>query len=458
MTIELSQRVQQLIGQRDLRTLRDILSALPAVEVSELLGDLDVRGRVIIFRILPREFAAEIFSELDVDIQKSLLSSLGDRKVASLLDEMAADDRTALFEEFPAEAARQLVTLLSKDERIIALTLLGYPDNSVGRLMSPHYITVREDWTVREVLDHIRQNGRESDSFDSIYIVDQRGKLVDELLIKQLLLASPEFHVASLLNFTYQSLQTTDDQELGVELFRKYNRSTLPVVDQEGILVGIVTVDDILDVEQEEVTEDIQKLGGTEALEDPYIKTSVGRVIRKRANWLVVLFIGEMLTASAMVFFEGEIQKAVVLVLFIPLIISSGGNTGSQAATLIIRALAVGEISLRDWLTVFRREIVAGAALGLILGVLGFARVAIWSTFSDVYGPHWCAVGLTVAFALVGVVLFGSIVGAMLPFLLKACRLDPATSSAPFVATLVDVMGLVIYFSVAAVLLSGKLL
>lgn len=454
----LAEQIQKLVSERELRTLRDALTALPAVEVSDLLHKLDERERVIIFRILPREFAAEIFSELDIDVQKDLLSSLGDRKVASLLDEMAADDRTALFEEFPAEAARQLVTLLSKDDRIIALRLLGYPENSVGRLMSPHYITVREDWSVREVLDHIRQNGRESDSFDTIYIVDGKGKLLDELLIQQLLLASPEAQVASLMNFTFQSLNTTDDQEAGVELFRKYNRSTLPVIDSQGILVGIVTVDDIFDVEQEEVTEDIQKLGGTEALEDPYIKTPVWRLIQKRANWLIILFIGEMLTASAMVYFEGEIQKAVVLVLFIPLIISSGGNTGSQAATLIIRALAVGEIALRDWLKVLKRELLSGLALGLILGFIGFLRVALWSTFSDVYGVHWFSVGLTVAFALLGVVLFGSVVGGMLPFLLKSCRLDPATSSAPFIATLVDVMGLVIYFSLAALLLQGKLL
>jgi len=452
------EQLKSLIRERELHGIRDHVLARPAIETAELFEQLTDEERVLIFRILPRKLAAEIFALLDVDLQKSLLSALGDRQVATLLNEMAADDRTALFEEFPAEAARKLVTLLSKEEREVALSLLGYGENSVGRLMSPDYISIQQEWTVREVFDHIRAFGRESDSFDSLYVTDGNGKLVDELGINQILLAMPDTPVTELMNFSSESLDVHSDQEAAISLFRRYDRHTLPVVDAEGILLGIVTVDDILDVEVEEVTEDIQKLGGTEALEDPYIRTPLGVLIRKRASWLIVLLVGEMLTASAMAEFEGEIQRAVVLALFVPLIISSGGNSGSQASTLIIRALAVGEIKLTDWMRVLKREIAAGLVLGTLLGVAGMLRVAIWSQFSTVYGPYWFSVSLTVLLSLVGVVTLGSVAGSMLPFALKKCNLDPATSSAPVVATLVDVAGVFLYFWIALQILTGKLL
>lgn len=449
-----TQTLQRNIEERDLHAVRDLLVDVAPVEIAELFAGLSDEERVLIFRILPRKKAAEIFAELDVDVQKTLLSGLGDRHTARLLDEMAADDRTALLEEIPAEAARQLLTLLSKDERDVALTLLGYPEGSVGRLMSPDYLTIHADWKVREVLDHIRANGQDSASLDTLYVVDAKGKLVDEISTRQILLASPDEEVASLMNFKFDSLDANADQEHAVELFRKYDRPTLPVVDSEGVLLGIVTVDDILDVQEEEVTEDIQKLGGSEALEDPYVKTPVLTLIRKRAHWLVLLFLGEMLTASAMASFEDEIQRAVVLALFVPLIISSGGNSGSQASTIIIRALAVGEIKLNDWVHVFRRELITGGVLGLLLGMIGFLRVIIWSQFSNIYGEHWMALAFTVLFSLTGVVALGSLAGAMLPFVLKSFKLDPATSSAPFVATIVDVAGLVLYFSIAVIIMA----
>jgi magnesium transporter len=447
--------LQELLLSRDLHTLRDRLLDLPAAEVADLFQRLSDEERVLIFRILPREKAADIFAELDRDLQRHILSGLGDRQTARLLDEMAADDRTALLGEIPAEAARQLLALLSKEEREVALTLLGYAEGSVGRLMSPDYLTIQEDWKVREVLDHIRLNGRESDSFDTLYVVDGKRKLVDEIEVKQLLLSSPEEQVAALMNFKFESLDVHSDQEVAIELFRKYNRATLPVVDSSGVLLGIVTVDDILDVEEQEVTEDIQKLGGTEALEEAYIKTSVVTLIRKRAHWLVVLFVGEMLTASAMSRYQSAIEQAVVLALFVPLIISSGGNSGSQASTLIIRALAVGEIALKDWYQVLRREAITGASLGALLGIVGFIRVLSAPLYSIGYGDHSWALAFTVLLSLTGVVTLGSIAGAMLPFILKGVKLDPATSSAPFVATIVDVAGLMLYFSVAMAIFSS---
>lgn len=444
--------VQKLIADRELHALRDRLVDLPAAEIADLFQALSDEERVLIFRILPRDKAADIFSELDLGLQRQVLSGLGDKQTARLLDEMAADDRTALLEEIPAEAARQLLTLLSKEERDVANTLLGYPEGSVGRLMSPDYLTILEDWKVREVLDHIRLNGRESDSFDTLYVVDGKGKLVDEIDVRQILLASLEEQVASLMNFKFESLDAQADQEVAVELFRKYNRSTLPVVDSTGMLLGIVTVDDILDVEEEEVTEDIQKLGGSEALEEAYSRTSIPTLIRKRASWLVVLFVGEMFTASAMSRYQAAIEQAVVLALFVPLIISSGGNSGSQASTLIIRALAVGELKLRDWVNVLRREAITGASLGALLGLVGFLRILLGSAFGRGFGDHSLSLAFTVFFSLTGVVTLGSVAGAMLPFLLKAARLDPATSSAPFVATIVDVVGLMIYFSLAVLI------
>jgi magnesium transporter len=378
--------------------------------------------------------------------------------VAAVLDEMSADDRTALLEELPGEVTRRLLDLLSPEERAVARSLLGYPEDSIGRLMTPDYLHVREGWTVQQVLDHIRRYGRDSETLNVLYVVDEAGKLIDDLRMRELLLVDPARRVGEIIDRDFVALNATDDQETAVAAFRRYDRTALPVVDSSGALVGIVTVDDVLDVAEEEATEDIQKLGGTEALDEPYLAIGLPTLIKKRAPWLVVLFLGEMLTATAMGFYESEIERAVVLALFIPLIISSGGNSGSQATTLIIRALAVGEVTLADWWRVVRRELVAGLALGTMLGVIGFLRVVLWSEATGDYSPYAVGIGITVGSALLGVVLWGCLTGSVLPLLLKRLGFDPATSSAPFVATLVDVTGLVIYFTVASLLLSGKLL
>ncbi|HRB70088.1 MAG TPA: magnesium transporter, partial [Chitinophagales bacterium] len=283
-------------------------------------------------------------------------------------------------------------------------------------------------------------------------------KLIDDVNLKELLITSPDTKFSALMDTKYTALHVNDDQETAASVFRKSNRAVLPVIDDNNVLLGIVTIDDILRVESEEATEDIHKIGGTEALDEPYMNTPFFELIKKRAGWLVILFLGEMLTASAMAFFEDEIAKAVVLVLFIPLIISSGGNSGSQASTLIIRAMALGEITFEDWWRVMKREILSGLALGSILGTIGFLRIVIWNSFSPIYGEHYILIGITIWFTLLFIVLWGTLCGAMLPILLKRLGFDPATSSAPFVATLVDVTGLVIYFAVAALILTGTLL
>jgi magnesium transporter len=455
---ELAFELERLVQARELRGAREHLAGRQPADIAELISTLSGPDEAIVFRILPRDLAGEVFAYMQLDVQKNLLSALGDERVAVILNEMAPDDRTALLEEFPAAAAKQLVTLLSREERTVALSLLGYPENSVGRHMTPDYIQARSDWTVRDVIDHIREHSRETDTIYVIYVVDERGKLTAAVSLRELLIAPVDKRVGELTQRPVIALHPSDDQEESVRTFKRYDFTVLPVVDSEGFLLGIVTIDDILDIAEEEATEDIQKIGGVEVLEDPYIKIPLATLIRKRASWLVFLFLGEMLTASAMAFFEKEIARAVVLALFIPLIISSGGNSGSQAATLIIRALAIGEISLRDWLRVLYREIAAGLSLGIVLGLIGALRVTVWSAFADLYGPHWPLVALVVGLALVAVVLWGAVAGAMLPFVLKRLHLDPATSSAPFVATLVDVTGLVLYFTIASWVLQGILL
>jgi magnesium transporter len=324
--------------------------------------------------------------------------------------------------------------------------------------MTPNYLAVREHWTVQAVLDYVRQHGQDSETLNVIYVVDDQGLLIDDVRIREFLLAPLDKHVAELMDRRFVTLTAADDQHKAVGIFRQYDRTALPVTDTAGMLIGIVTIDDVLDVAEAAATAEIQRIGGSEALDEPYMRIAFGTMIRKRAGWLTALFLGEMLTATAMGAFEAEISRAVVLALFVPLIISSGGNSGSQASTLVIRALALGEVGIADWWRVMRREVLAGLALGAILGTIGFLRITLWSAFSDVYGEHWLLVAITVAISLVGVVLWGTLSGSLLPFLLRRLGFDPAASSAPFVATLVDVTGLVIYFSVALVVLRGTLL
>jgi len=324
--------------------------------------------------------------------------------------------------------------------------------------MIPEYISVPRDWTVKEVLDHVRSHAKEIESLDFIYVTDQNGKLIDDIRMRDFLVASLDSRVSELMDESFVHLTAADTQEKAVQVFKKYDRAALPVINNDGFLLGVVTIDDVLDVVEQIDTKDIQKFGGLEALDYPYVKTPVLEMVKKRAGWLVVLFLGEMLTATAMGYFEDEIAKAVVLALFVPLIISSGGNSGSQAATLIIRAMALHEITLKDWWLVMRREIFSGLMLGIVLGSIGFLRIAIWSAFTNLYGAHWALVAMTVGFSLVGVVVWGTLSGSMLPFFLRRMGFDPAASSAPFVATLVDVTGLIIYFTFAAMILRGTLL
>jgi magnesium transporter len=455
----LQPEIRALIDERNLSTLKEILNDWTPTDIADLITNLPAENeRVVIFRLLPQNLAADTFEYLDFDMQMNLIKSMGKEETASILNEMSADDRTALLEELPSSAAKQMIMMLSPEERKIATSLLGYPENSVGRLMTPDYIAVKPEWDILQTLEHIRKFGKDSETLNIIYVIDDKGKLIDDIKIRDVLLAPLESRITDLMDENFIKLNVHMDQENAVEVFKKYDRVALPVVDALGFLMGIVTVDDALDVAEEEATEDIHKLGGTEALEEAYIDTSVMDMVKKRGRWLVFLFVGEMMTASAMGFFEYQISRAVVLALFVPLIISSGGNSGSQAATLVIRAMSLGEIVLKDWWRVMKREIVSGFLLGCILGSVGFLRILVWTTFSDIYGSHWFLIGLTVFGSLIGVVLWGTLTGSMLPFIIRRFGGDPATSSAPFVATLVDVVGIIIYFGFAIFLLTGSLL
>ncbi len=448
-----------MIDARNFGALRKLFADWPPADVAEVILDLPENDQVIIFRVLPAALAADVFEYLDVDAQQQLLRAMAHEQVVAILNEMSPDDRTALLEEMPSAAARQLIRLLTPDERRVAQSLLGYPEGSVGRLMTPDFIAVHEDWSVKDVLDYVREHGRDSETLNVIYVVDERGKLIDDLRMREFLLRPLDAKVAEFRDRTFVALKVNDSQEEALNAFRKYDRAALPVLDSNEVLVGIVTSDDMLDVAEEQATEDIQKLGGMEALDEPYPTIPLLRMVKKRATWLIILFLGEMLTATAMQGYNGEIEKAAILAMFLPLIISSGGNSGSQATTLVIRAMALGELRLADWFRVVRKELLSGLSLGLILGTIGFFRITLWQYLHIFdYGKYHWLVALTVGAALIGVVLWGTISGAMLPFLLRRCGLDPATSSAPFVATLVDVTGLIIYFNVALFILRGTLL
>ena len=456
--------IKSMIDARNFGALRDLFADWPPADVAEVIVDLPENDQVIIFRVLPAALAADVFEYLDVEAQQRLLRAMAHEQVVAILNEMSPDDRTALLEEMPSAAARQLIRLLTPEERRVAQSLLGYPEGSVGRLMTPDFIAVHEDWTVKEVLNYVRENGQDSETLNVIYVVDDRGKLIDDLRMREFLLRPLDAKVSDFRDHTFFALRVNDSQEEALNAFRKYDRVALPVIDSNEVLVGIVTSDDMLDVAEEEATEDIQKFGGMEALDEPYMRISLYRMVRKRAVWLVVLFLGEMLTATAMATYQDELAKALVLALFLPLIISSGGNSGSQASTLMIRAMALGEVDLRDWWKVMSKEVQAGLFLGILLGVIGIVRVGAWAMIGETYfhrqpyGPHWPLVALTVGIALVGVVLWGTLSGSMLPFILRRVGADPATSSAPFVATLVDVTGLIIYFSIALLIMRGAML
>ena len=458
---EIKIHIRELIENKNWKALKHELHLLDPLQIADILENVSKTDQLVIFRLLPRQLAKDSFQILSHDEQEDIITGLASHTnfITGLLNDLDPDDRTQFFEELPGKVVQQLVQLLAKEEREIATRLLGYPEESIGRLMTPEYVAIKPYFTVEQALNHIRAFGQDSETLNVIYVVNEQWRLIDDIRIKEIILASPKQIISDITDNKFVALNAYDDQEVAVEVFQDHDRVALPVVDTDGTLLGIVTVDDVLDVAEEESTEDFQKFGGTEGLDLSYTKTPLFELVRKRAGWLIVLFFGELLTTAAMGHFEHALEKVVVLGLFVPLLISSGGNSGSQAASLIIRSLALNELHFKNWWYVMRKEIYSGFFLGSMLAFIGFFRIMIWhyAGLYD-YGVYWFWIGLTVSLSLIFIVMLGTLAGSMIPIILKRVKLDPATASAPFVATLVDVTGIIIYFSIAVLFLTGKLL
>ncbi len=455
--ILLQDEFEELIASGNEQRIHDFLDEQNISDVADLIYENEDQDAYILSQLSIHR-AAGLFKILEHPTQEKIIQELPPAKTAELLNELPPDDRTSFLEDLPNEVVRELIKTLNPEERKITLSLLGYPENSVGRLMTPDYVYVYEYNTVLEVLNIIRHVGKNSETIDVIYVINDNGELLDDIRIREFILADPQTKVSELMDGRVISLNVNDDQEIANDVFKMNNRVALPVTSETKKLLGIVTIDDVLWVASEEFTEDMQRIGGTEALEQPYLEMPLLQLYKKRIIWLFILFIGGLMTVSAMHYFEEMIGKVTLLASFIPIIIASGGNTGSQAATLIIQAMALGEITLQDWWKIIRREIISGLLLGTTLALLGIAIIFIWHIFSDVFGEYYLSIALTIGLSIMGVVLWGTLIGSMLPLILKRLGADPAASSTPFVATLVDVTGLIIYFSVAILVLSGKLL
>lgn len=447
-----------MIQAKAYREVRDALMVIEPADIADLIENLSLESAVVAFRVLPRELAAGSFAELNPQAQESLLEELGTERSAILIESMDPDDRAAVLDEMPVEISTKLISRFSPENRKVTQAILGYAPDSVGRLMTPDYVRIRKDWTIGYALEHIRRYGRNAETVDWVFVIDEENQLIDDIHIRELLLADPDTTVQDLMDDEFIALFAMDHREEAVRVMGRYDRTALPVVDSLGLLVGIVTADDVADVAEEEFTEDVQKLGGMEALDAPYTTTSVLSMYRKRGVWLAGLFLIQVFTISIMAFFDDALDKAVVLAVFVPMIIASGGNTGTQAASLLVRAIAVEEVRLNAWWRIMRKEILTGLCLGLTLAILGIGVVWGLSFTALLNTPHIWPLAFTVSGAVFIIVIWGSLIGSMFPLILERLGMDPATSSSPLVATLMDVSGLSIYFLVAMVLLRGTIL
>jgi len=457
LTGNINQHFEYLLETGNEEATRKFLDHQNISDVADLINEFPDREAYIITHMSINR-SSSVFKILDLSVQKQIIKELPPFKTAELLNDLSPDDRTDFLEELPSNVVRELIKLLEPEERKTTLSLLGYPEDSIGRLMTPDYVYVFPENTIEEVFTTIRKFGKDSETINVIYVINEKGELLDDIRIRDFILSQPDKKVADLMDNRVSSLHAYDDQETASEVFKMENRVALPVVSQSNKLLGIVTIDDILWVAEEEFSEDMQKMGGTEALEQPYLEVPLAKLYRKRIIWLLILFVGETLTIAAMSSFQKTLEQVLVLSTFIPLIISSGGNSGSQAATLIIQAMALNEVTIKDWWRIARREIISGILMGTTLGILGFFIIYGGHEIFGLFGEHFTLIGFAIGIAVVGVVLWGTMMGSMLPLLLKRLGADPAASSTPFVATLVDVTGLLIYFGTAFLMLKGVLL
>lgn len=454
----LEPEVRELIREGRYSELRHALHGLPHADIADILAELDPADAALGFRFLQRDDAAEVFTYISPEVQQALIAKLGDEASLRVLEAMSADDRARLLDEMPEEVAQRIVASLTPESRKVTQAILGYPPRSVGRLMTPDYVRVRPEWTIARAMEHIRKWGHDAETINVVYVVDDKGVLIDDLRIRQIFLADPEQTVESLMNRNFVALRADEPQSNAVRMLQRYDRVALPVVDSRGALIGIVTHDDVADVAQAEATEDMQKLGGMQALEQPYITTPHVEMFKKRGFWLSALFVGQTITIIVLGTFQDQLQRAAVLTMFLPLVISCGGNSGSQAATLVTRALALGEVTAADWLAIVRRELVSAVMLGGTLATLGLACVAFFTSIHHAKTDFPFRLSITVGSAILAVVVWGTVLGSMLPLVLKKLKFDPATASSPMVATLMDASGTLIYLGVAVLVLTGTIL
>jgi magnesium transporter len=428
-------------------------------EVSTIFTSIPAEKAIPAFMSFAPIKQVQVFPYIDEQLQQKIIKEIPTQQASYILNELSSDDRLNFYSMLKGIDLSAALDLLNEPNKKTTHDLLGYPEKSVARIINTDFATIDRSMTIAEANEHLRKFHKDSEAANVIYVVDKNGKLIDDIPVRRFVLNEPSKKIEDILDGFCTSLKITDSKEEAVSKFKEFDRVVLPVTNDDNVLLGVITVDDVLDVAEQKDTAAIQKFGGLEELDYPYVKTPFFSLLRKRAGWLIILFLGEMFTATAMGYFDKEMSKAIVLALFVPLIISSGGNSGSQAATLIIRAMSLKELSLKDWWYVMRREILSGLSLGVLLGAIGFIRITLWQTLHLYnYGPHWILLAITIFFSLIGIVIWGTLSGSMIPMVLKKCKIDPATSSAPLVATLVDVTGLVIYFSIAAVILKGTLL
>jgi magnesium transporter len=435
----LKPEILELIEARDWTSLRDVLADWPAPEVADLILHLRKQDRVLLYRSLPRTVATDVFSYLDVEQQDELLRDLTDEETRRLLADLPPDDRTHLLEEMPGQATQRLLNLLGHEDLKEARWLLGYPEGSVGRLMTPDYVAVHPDWTVQDALQHIRVHGRDSETVNRIYVIDERWHLLDDIELRRFILAPPSAAVADIMDSTFASLSAFADREEAVALIRRYDQTAVPVVDSDGILVGIVTVDDVLDVQEEEATEDFHRVGSVGPIRTSLRDATVSFLYQRRIGWLLALVFMNIFSGAGIAAFEDTLAASLALAFFLPLLIDSGGNAGSQSATLMIRALATGDVRMGDWFRLLGKEFGVALLLGLTMAA-GAATIAYFRA------PE---VMVVVAVTMIAIVLWGSLIGMLLPFVLTRLGRDPATASAPLITSLADISGVLIYFSIA---------
>ncbi len=440
-------KIQQLIATNQLKAVSEELKGWAYPEIADLLIDLDKPHQILVYRALPRKRAADMFAYLEPDDQDRLLAALTDSDTRALLADISPDDRTEMLEELPATVTRRLMQLLSPEDLAEARKLLGYPEESVGRLMTPDYIRLRAEWTVEVALAHMRKYGRDSEIFNILYVTDRDGKLLDIVRLRRLIMAEPGTVIRDMLNYSCVSISAFDDREVAVEQISRYDINALPVVDSDGVLVGIVTVDDIMDVAEEEATEDIQKGVAVAPLESKYSAAPPAQLFKKRIGWLLVLIFVNLISAGVISKYQGFIMQFITLALFMPLVIASGGNCGSQSATLMVRAIATGDLEVSDWLGAVGKEIFVGVLLGLAMALMGGCVSLI--------SGHDPRIAFVVGLSMISVVFVANTFGAVLPFLLDRFKVDPAAASTPLITSLMDVLGLIVYFSIAVAVLGS---